>query len=1019
MRIKMIRQSKYFTMSLLLATLAATSCKEDYFDPEAYRQLLQANFPVSNVDPTHNWTTMGTADARLTVLGDYGVSYRLKVYDSSPLSTTITPTVLYTAEMASGETKQASFTYPLHLKQVYIALFDDAGRRIVRTAPISNSRIDATVGVGTSSKARTAAVTRASQADYQDSYAKTFEQMLNPSVDYCKEYINEFLSSSSASWIIYNNYLKRTETVTLQEMRQYGTFTDADLEQSTHQTLNNQVTVNQGSGEVQVSYIVQQNDNPANGQAHTIYNGSTAVATLTTYGSGSAATADGSYSWLGFGACVERAAFAFTPQKSGTLNFYYRVDGSRLLTAYDQTGSSYVNIWGNELNNRQWWNSPLTFDVEQGHTYRIYFNEGNMAFFGLTFAYKDQSGEADNGLLADGSHFRVAQGTEITKIFHVNAEAGVINDKVIYVEGKVHLQGNTLNGVTIVVANGGELVVDDNTSFSNCGRLLVMAGGKVTGTAGKYLYVNNGMPNYNAGVISTNGELNLNGSDFYNCGNVTVDKLRNTAGGRITNFGSITARCNEIAMDAYNCIVVNGCYMHYTEDAGIGQLTMLNNSRLDVDGVAEFTQSWTEGFDASTPDKALAYVPAKPNILMDKAVINVGTAYVNNTVFQGPSDEGEYAIVKMQKVQANNGTDLMQRGNCYFDWDITELYSHGQYRGDTTNDTKYKDISAQEKANNPYGYWVDYYRGHLSNFVSEATAPNFMSIPAGACTGAGYNPDGNDGGEEIVDRPLALRYCFEDNFPQIGDYDFNDAVITLTPVVDGNTVTLTVSLDAVGASEQIGAALRIEGLSDSDISSFSRDGNLDEDFPANASLRIINTTEERLPQSMNTTQDVVLNLFSNAHWSLGRRTSSVGSVDNSFLNTVERDNYYEYKRNDVEPAVVTYTFVLNDESKTSLFTQEHLDLFIVEGYNGGYWEVHTVPFKTDEVIAEYASGMKSVYNDNFPWAICVEGNSFKYPIEWTPINEAYNTPGHSFSEWATDRSQATDWYEYPNAELVY
>jgi hypothetical protein len=49
----------------------------------------------------------------------------------------------------------------------------------------------------------------------------------------------------------------------------------------------------------------------------------------------------------------------------------------------------------------------------------------------------------------------------------------------------------------------------------------------------------------------------------------------------------------------------------------------------------------------------------------------------------------------------------------------------------------------------------------------------------------------------------------------------------------------------------------------------------------------------------------------------------------------------------------------------------------------------------------------------------VAGSNFKYPIEWKPINEAYNTPGHSFSEWATDRTQATDWYLYPTAEMVY
>jgi len=153
----------------------------------------------------------------------------------------------------------------------------------------------------------------------------------------------------------------------------------------------------------------------------------------------------------------------------------------------------------------------------------------------------------------------------------------------------------------------------------------------------------------------------------------------------------------------------------------------------------------------------------------------------------------------------------------------------------------------------------------------------------------------------------------------------------------------------------------------------------------------------------------------------------VGSVENVFLNTVARDNAYEAKRNDVEPAVVTFTLQLNDASKLSLFTQDNLDVFIVESYNGGYWEVHTVPFKTDEVLAAYYKNIKDKYDDNIPWAICVPGNDFKYPNEWqcigirngSVITGAYQEFGHSFAEWAEDHTKATDWYKYPTEGLVY
>ena len=386
----------------------------------------------------------------------------------------------------------------------------------------------------------------------------------------------------------------------------------------------------------------------------------------------------------------------------------------------------------------------------------------------------------------DGKHFYVPANTEITSQFHINTTQGKVNETVIYVEGTLHIGTNyTLNGVNIVVGNGGKLVVDGIANFSNAGRFIVLAGGEVTGVAGSALNCNNGMPCYNAGTINTRGEININGSNFYNCGTVVADVLRNTSKGLITNFGSITARTNMGAADAYNCTFVNACYMHYTEQAGIGHLTMLKNSRLDVDGLCEFNQSWTDGIDADTPQKALSYTPANPNILMDKSVVNVGTAFVTNTVFKGPSVSGEIAIVKMGKVQVANGTDLMQRDNCYFDWDITELYNK--------QNVKYQDIPAEQKVYNTYGYLVDYYRGHVTKFITEATSP--VTIPSGDCTGNGYNPGGG-GGSNIGGSSNTYTFAFEDNRVKC-DFDLNDVVLQVK-VNESDNTKFDVKLVAAG-----------------------------------------------------------------------------------------------------------------------------------------------------------------------------------------------------------------------------
>lgn len=838
----MTSSSKIVTM-MAVAVVGLTACETDLFDAERYEALVRASFPVEDVDPDHTWSTMGTGTAAITVLGDYGQSYRVSVYLDNPLVTK--PVIsLCSGTVESGSTMEASFTYPLANSIFYIGYYDSDGRRLVEMAEMKDGRIEATVGRSSAAASR---VLRARESDYTGSYAKQLTDYLNPTTD------------------LWGNTLN-TQPISVDAMKNYTPFTDSDLQ--TQNTITN---------------------------------------------------------------------------------------------------ANYV------------WN-PQTYNTDI-----VYLCGG------------------------DGKHYRVAANTEIFQVFHANATYGVVNDVVVYVEGKLHLNGNTLNGLTLVVAPGGEIVIDGNTNMSNAGRFVVMAGGSISGADGVGLYVNNGGICYNAGSIEYKGELNVNGSDFYNCGSVNVDLLRNTSGGKFTNFGIIVARTNNIAGDSYNSTVVNGCYMHFTGDAGIGSLTMLEESRLDVDGYAEFTQSfYNPGYNFNAV------------VLMKNSMINVGVAYVTSTAFEGPASPDEFAIVKMRAVQVGNGYDIMQYNNCYFDWDITEIYNKDGGKGVVTEGHKLT-ATYPESAN-------QFVKTHIKKFVFEATAPENFIIPAGDCTGSGYNAEGNSGGEITGETPLQLRYCFEDNFPEVGDYDFNDAVITVTPTVDGTTATLVVSLDAVGATKQLAAALRIKGLNTSRIQSCTRTGNLDQDFPTNALTRIINTTDVLLPSELNNTTDAVFPLFNSAHWAIGRHElSAMGSVNTYFYNTVERNNAYDMKQNDVAPATVTFTIQLTNEDDAAFFTKDHLDVFILEGYNAGYWEVHTVPFKTDEVLKPYVKGLSQRYTDNMPWAICVPGNTFKYPIEWQSIGSkkdgvisgAYATPGHSFAEWAENHQTATDWYNYPTSGLVY
>ncbi len=271
---------------------------------------------------------------------------------------------------------------------------------------------------------------------------------------------------------------------------------------------------------------------------------------------------------------------------------------------------------------------------------------------------------------------------------------------------------------------------------------------------------------------------------------------------------------------------------------------------------------------------------------------------------------------------------------------------------------------------------------------------------------------------------LALRYLFENNFPRTGDFDFNDAVISLTPSIEGKKVTLRVSLDAVGALEPMGAAIRVVGLTADDVVSAEREGNMDKDFPfpMDMQMRIIKTDDYLLPDNMKFgTNEVVLNLFSNAHWAMKHELAIDGSFPSLYFNTKERFSGDEDYEDDVAPAVVTYTFQLATEAAARRFVVENFDVFIVEEYNGGFWEVHTVPYKTVEVLRDYASGQKAVYGNNVPWALCVPGY-VKYPLEKQAIATSVNIAVGAyqrFPKWAQNLSQSTNWYDYPFKGLVY
>ena len=282
------------------------------------------------------------------------------------------------------------------------------------------------------------------------------------------------------------------------------------------------------------------------------------------------------------------------------------------------------------------------------------------------------------------------------------------------------------------------------------------------------------------------------------------------------------------------------------------------------------------------------------------------------------------------------------------------------------------------------------------------------------------------GDAQPVPPRFGIRYCFESDFPLIGDYDFNDVVLTLRPYVEGRTVRLDVTLDAVGMMTQVAAAIRVQGVRRGDVVAVSREG----DFDTNngrpmSSFNIIDTKEILLPDNLNHTSDIVIYLFNDAHWALLKKSETNGNVGRAYCNTQHTGADGFSPSVETTPVTVTYRFELASETAANRFVAEYLDAFIIENSNASYCEVHTTVYKNAEVIYSYFNDPEA-YDNPYTWALQMP-STFRYPIEGTVVGSnrkevytgAYQTPGHSFPEWARNRNEATDWFDYPDPWHVY
>ncbi|MBR1689008.1 MAG: LruC domain-containing protein [Prevotella sp.] len=261
-------------------------------------------------------------------------------------------------------------------------------------------------------------------------------------------------------------------------------------------------------------------------------------------------------------------------------------------------------------------------------------------------------------------------------------------------------------------------------------------------------------------------------------------------------------------------------------------------------------------------------------------------------------------------------------------------------------------------------------------------------------------------------------YCFESEFPQPGDWDYNDLVLTVNkePTDDAHVVRLNVTLEAVGTLQQLAAAINLDGYSYESVKEITT--TTGSNFPELQTSVPRMFIEERDILLRGRNGEAVINLFDDAHAVFYSRTTQTGAALRGYINTSRDGRADGFTRG---AQTVSYLITFRDEGNAAQFTLADLDPFIINNYNGMFCEIHTFPYKQRQVLKEYMGGYSSDYIDKYSWALAIPYTWFRYPLEGVPMGKkrgnliggAYCRTPNTFAAWLADSNDARDWYKYP------
>lgn len=369
--------------------------------------------------------------------------------------------------------------------------------------------------------------------------------------------------------------------------------------------------------------------------------------------------------------------------------------------------------------------------------------------------------------------YLIPAGAEVAGKLDLNGGFSPYQAPILYVAGKLTLSSLNIGRAKLAVLPGGEVKIGTlkiQPSAADGAAVYVFADGKLsvgkpnvsgkcivnngTLTVDGSLDMNNGLTVYNTatGVLTVTDEMKVsNSARIYNDGAVTVDDLKINSDGEFHNCENALLVVND------ECELERSTAIYQRGRASIEEMTARGTiwvnchtsvNELEAQG-AEFNFSANAGLDAGRVEFN------NTNVSMARGAIFTMEEYNadekgggNRFTFTGDADPRAVVLIS-EKAYTRKGHET------YFSGAIEVVYD---------NDRD-KDYTIRK----------DYLTDGAVMSASQTTI-----IAENGCNGGKdpVNPDPEPEPDEYANVPgRTYTYCFEDNWPWLGDYDMNDVVI--------------------------------------------------------------------------------------------------------------------------------------------------------------------------------------------------------------------------------------------------